>query len=174
MISLTIKTKRTINKARLTGMGKARLIEEIIQLEQQIDHARGQYVHEAWLDLSLTIGQLKSLFFIDFEGSTNFKKLATALGVTPPNVTGIVDHLVEQGLVSREENPEDRRMLLLKTTDKGKALLAKLRESSINHMSGILSQLSLEELSALAKGLSVLARAGEYSKEKHKDEGNRS
>jgi len=52
------------------------------------------------MDLSLTIGQLKSLFFIDFEGSTNFKKLATALGVTPPNVTGIVDHLVEQGLVT--------------------------------------------------------------------------
>jgi len=154
-------------------MDKTKLIEEIIQLQQQIGHAKGQYIPEAWLDLSLTIGQLKSLFFIDFEGSTNFKKLATALGVTPPNVTGIVDHLVERGLVSREENPEDRRMLLLKITDKGEALLAKLRESRITHMSDILSQLSLEELSALAKGLSALASSDEYSKEKHKDEGNR-
>jgi len=130
---------------RLTGMEKARLIEEIIQLQQRIGYAVRQYAPEAWMDLSLTIGQLKSLFFIDFEVSTNPRKLATALGVTPPNVTAIVDRLVEQGLVSRQENPEDRRMLLLKTTDKGKALLAKLRESRISRMSGILAQLSLKE-----------------------------
>ncbi len=124
------------------------------------------------MDLSLTISQLKSLFFIDFEGSTNFKKLATALGVTPPNVTGIVDRLVEQELVSREENPEDRRMLLLKTTDKGKALLAKLRESRISRMSGILARLSLEELSALAQGLTALARAAESQQGGGRDEHN--
>ena len=125
------------------------------------------------MDLSLTIGQLKSLFFIDFEGSTNFKKLATALGVTPPNVTGIVDHLVEQGLVSREENSDDRRMLVLKTTDKGKALLAKLRESSKNQMSGVLARLNLVELSALARSLVALADAAERNVEKRKDENNR-
>ena len=86
----------------------------------------------------------------------------------------IRDRLVGQGLVSREENPEDRRMLLLKTTDKGKALLAKLRESGISRMSGILAQLSLEELSALAQGFTALSRAAEYDKEKNKDEHNRS
>ncbi len=155
-------------------MDRAKLIEEIIQLQRQTGRAMGQYAPEVWMDLSLTIGQLKSLFFIDFEGSTNFKKLATALGVTPPNVTGIVDRLVEQELVSREENPEDRRMLLLKTTDKGKALLAKLRESRISRMSVILAQLSLEELSALAQGLRALAKAGEYNEEKRKGEHNRS
>jgi DNA-binding MarR family transcriptional regulator len=158
-------------------MDRAKLIEEIIQLLKrigQIAHAGERQAPEAWMELNLTIGQLKSLFFIDFEGSTNFKKLATALGVTPPNVTGVVDHLVAQELVSREENPEDRRMTLLKTTDKGKALLVGLRESRASRMSGILAQLTLEELSALAKGLSAVARAGEYGKEKYKDEGNRS
>jgi DNA-binding MarR family transcriptional regulator len=152
------------------GMDRTKLTEEIIQLQQRVGHVVGQYVPEAWMDLSLTIGQLKSLFFIDFEGSTNFRKLATALGVTPPNITGIVDRLVEQGLVSRKENPEDRRMLLLETTDKGKALLAKLRESGVNRMSAILAQLSLEELAALAQGLTALARAAKYNKENHKDE----
>ncbi len=155
-------------------MNRTKLIKEIIQLQQQTGHALGQHAPEAWLDLSLTIGQLKSLFFIDFAGSTNFKKLATALGVTPPNVTRIVDRLVEQGLVSREGNPEDRRMLFLKTTDRGKALLAKLRESRISRMSGILAKLTLEELTALAKGLSALARAGKYHEEKPRDEYNRS
>ncbi len=84
-------------------------------------------------------------------------------------MTGIVDRLVEQGLVSREENPEDRRMLLLKTTDKGKTLLAKFRESRINRMSGILAQLSLEALSALAQGLIAFAKvAGVQQGEKQR------
>ncbi|MBM2825557.1 MAG: rdhR [Dehalococcoidales bacterium] len=155
-------------------MDRAKLIEEITKLQQQIGRAMGQHPPEAWMDLSLTLGQLKSLFFIDFDGNTNFRKLATALGVTPPNVTRIVDHLVEQGLVSREENPEDRRMLLLKTTDKGKALVAKLRESRMSRMSDILTQLSSAELSALAEGLSAVTRAGRLSGEKGKDEHHRS
>ncbi|MBI4181054.1 MAG: MarR family transcriptional regulator [Chloroflexi bacterium] len=155
-------------------MEKSKLIKQIIQLQQQLGHAMRQYAPGAWLDLDLTIGQLKSLFFIDFEGSTNFKRLANALRVTPPNVTGIIDHLVEQGLVSREENPENRRMLLLKTTDRGKALVSKLRASVISRISDILTQLTSEELSALAQGLTALTRAAEHNKEKDKDEHNRS
>ncbi len=65
-------------------------------------------------------------------------------------------------------------MLLLKVTDKGKSLLAKLRESRVSHMSGILAQLSLEELSALAQGLNALAKAIEGDKEKNRNERNRS
>ncbi len=155
-------------------MDRAKLVQEIIQLQQQLGYALRQYAPEAWMDLSLTIGQLKSLIFIDSEGSTHLRKLATALRVTPPNMTAIVDRLVGQGLVSRQHNPEDRRMLILKTTDEGKALLAKLRERRISLMSGILTQLSLEELSALAQGFTALSRAAEYDKEKNKDEHNRS
>ena len=156
------------------GTDRARLIEEVVQLQRRIGHTMGQYAPHAWMDLNLTIGQLKSLFFIDFQGSTNFKKLADVLGVTPPNVTGIIDRLVGQGLVSRKENPEDRRMFLLKTTDKGKALLARLRESRLSHISDILMQLSLEELATLAQGLTAVARAVEHNREKHTDEYDRS
>jgi DNA-binding MarR family transcriptional regulator len=146
----------TINRAELT--------EEIIRL-QQMSHAMGQYAPEAWMGLNLTIGQLKSLFFIDSEGSTNFRKLATALCVTPPDVTRIVDRLVEQGLVSRRENPEDRRMHLLQATKKGKSLLAKLRENKTSHLYRILTHLSTEELNIIVQGLGSLVRAVELKRE---------
>ena len=140
-------------------MNRAKLTEEVIDLEQQVNHAVGRYAPAAWMDLSLTIAQLKSLFFIDFEGSTNFRRLASALRVTPPDVTRIIDRLVEQGMVSRRENPEDRRMLLLQTTEKGKALLTKLRENRMTHMYHILARLKTEELATLAQGLTALAKA---------------
>lgn len=109
----------------------------------------------------MTIPQLKSLFFIASQGSTNFRKLAAALGVTPSNVTGIVDRLVEQKLVIRQENPEDRRMLMLGATAKGEALAAELRERVTSHMSEILTHLEQKELNTIAQGLTLLTEAAE-------------
>jgi DNA-binding MarR family transcriptional regulator len=143
---------------------RVELTKEIIRL-QQMSHALGQYAPEAWMELNLTIIQLKSLFFIDSEGSTNFRKLASALGVTPPDVTRIVDRLVEQGMVTRRENPEDRRMQLLQATKKGKALLAKLRENRTTHLYRILTHLSTDELDTVAQGLRALVRAAELQRE---------
>ena len=133
--------------------------EEISWLFSNISRAMRYSEPDAWLDLNLTIGQLKSLFFINYKGSTNLTKLANALNVTPPNVTGIVDRLVEQGLVNREEKPENRRMLVLTVTDKVKALLAKLWENNVNHLSRILSRLSDEEIATVIKGLTALVKA---------------
>ena len=130
-------------------------------------HALGP---KALLDLNLTIGQLKSLFFIGFEGSTNVSRLAEALGVTPPNITGIVDRLVEQGLVSRQENPENRRMTLLKLTEKGNQTLNKLRINELSHISTILNKLTVEELSALVQGLSALVRVTKQIEGEERDE----
>jgi DNA-binding MarR family transcriptional regulator len=141
--------------------GKKELTEEIVQLQRQVNRALRQGESNVWMELSLTIAQLKSLFFISNEGSTNFTKLAQALRVTPSNVTGIVDRLVGQGLVSRQENPENRRMLVLQSTDKGEALLASLRETKIGQLSEMLSRLSEEQLSTLAEGLRFLAKATE-------------
>ena len=143
-------------------MDKAELTKEIIELQRRINWDMRQYTLDAWMELNLTIPQLKSLFFIANHGSTNFTKLASALGVTPSNVTGIVDRLVEQGLVSRQENPEDRRMLMLRVTDKGEAIIADLRERRASHMSEILSNLSSEELNIVVKGFNLLSRAVEF------------
>jgi DNA-binding MarR family transcriptional regulator len=143
---------------------RAELTEEIIRL-QQMSHALGQYAPEAWMELNLTIVQLKSLFFIDSESKTNFRKLANALGVTPPDVTRIVDRLVEQGMVTRRENPEDRRMQLLEATKKGKALLTRLRENKTTHLYRILTHLSIEELTTVAEGLRALVKAAELQRE---------
>jgi DNA-binding MarR family transcriptional regulator len=150
-------------------MGKSQLIQEIVELERQVGRILGQHAQIIWIDSGLTPTQLRSLFLIANKGSTNFRKLAEALGVTPSNVTGIVDRLVEQGLVSRTQNPEDRREMTLQATDKGQALVSNLKEVGIKHMTQILSVLSLEELSALAQGLSAFIKAAETYKGRIKD-----
>jgi len=151
-------------------MEKSDLISEIIKLEHRANRLIRQHSLDAWMELNLTIPQLKSLFFIANHPSTNSSKLAAALGVTPSNVTGIVDRLVEQGVVSRREKPEDRRALILKVTEKGEAILSGLRERRTSKMLGILGRMSMEELSYLARGLSSLVKAAEIGEEKGEDE----
>jgi DNA-binding MarR family transcriptional regulator len=151
-------------------MNKSELVQEIVELERQIGRIIGQHAHILWIDSGLTPTQLRSLFLIVNKGSTNFRKLAQALEVTPANVTGIVDRLVGQRLVSRTQNPEDRREMTLQATDKGQALVSNLKEVGIKHMTQILSVLSVEELSALAKGLSAFVRAAGSYKGRFKDE----
>jgi DNA-binding MarR family transcriptional regulator len=139
-------------------MDREKLIQEIVNLGHRLGHHVRQHEPDAWMDLNLTISQVKSLFFINATGGTNFRKLAAALGRTPPDVTRIVDRLVGQGLVSRRENPEDRRMLMLHTTEAGKALVTRLHESRMSQIHHILEQLSDKELATLAEGLNAVAR----------------
>ena len=63
------------------------------------------------------------------EGPLTNRLLAENAGVAPPTSTRMVDGLLERGLVSRLEDPADRRAVLISLTPPGrKALAAKLRE----------------------------------------------
>jgi len=125
----------------------------------------GRHIHneapDAWVALHLTIAQLKCLMLINFKGSTNFKMLAEALNVSPPNVTGIVDRLVVQKLVTREDNPENRRMQILQVTDKGRALIGELMERQEYHFHTTLANMKTEDLECLSRGMSALVEAAQ-------------
>jgi MarR family transcriptional regulator, organic hydroperoxide resistance regulator len=142
------------------------LINKILTLQKQM----GRYLHEedtpdAWLALNLTIAQLKSLMFIKFEGTTNFKTLAKALRVSPPNVTGIVDRLVEQELVSRKDNPQNRRMQILKVTDKGEILIRELMERGESNLFSNLAKMKTDDLEKLFMGMAALISVAQQNRE---------
>ncbi|HEX7475794.1 MAG TPA: hypothetical protein VF318_07465, partial [Dehalococcoidales bacterium] len=60
----------------MASTGKYELIDQVLRLQMQVQRQMRDDAPDAWLALDLTIGQLKSLFFINFEGVTNLKKLA--------------------------------------------------------------------------------------------------
>jgi MarR family transcriptional regulator, organic hydroperoxide resistance regulator len=138
-------------------MDKETIISEIMKNQRLVNRYLNQYNPDIWMGLSLTIAQVKSLFYIFNEGTINFRQLAAAMKVTPSNVTGIIDRLVDQGLVSRTENPEDRRMLMLRLTEKGENLINNLRERRISQMSAILSRMTQGELESVLKGIAILS-----------------
>jgi DNA-binding MarR family transcriptional regulator len=145
---------------------KNKLIDQIIEVQRQIDRARRQYETDIWMVSPLTRAQLKSLFFISNQGRTCLVDLANALGVTPTNITGIIDRLAKQGLVNRDENPRDRRMFLISTTEKGEEFVASLRARNKNYWKNVLNELKMDELTKIIEGLKLTVDAIDtYDKE---------
>jgi DNA-binding MarR family transcriptional regulator len=145
---------------------KEELIAQITEAQRRMNRVIRERTLDSWVKLNLTIPQLKSLFYISRHGRVNLSGLASGIRVTPANVTGIVDRLVEQGLLTRTPDTDDRRVSWLSVTDKGKTLINDLREGRAQEMRRILDKLTEEELSIVARSFELVARAAEISERK--------
>jgi DNA-binding MarR family transcriptional regulator len=91
----------------------------------------------------LTVVQLHSLGVMNPGEGIPMNALSSLLLCDASNVTGIVDRLLVQGYIKREENPKDRRVKMITLTSEGEAL----RESLLT----AISQYELPELSRLTQ-----------------------
>lgn len=74
--------------------------------------------------LGLSVPQFDVLSTLTEREGMSQRELAERLYVTKGNVSGLIDRLVEAGLVERHSIPEDRRSHALHLTDEGKRLAA--------------------------------------------------
>ena len=146
-------------------MAKIEIINEMIELQRRVDRDRRQYELDAWMHLNLSIGQLKSLFFISNQGTTSLGKLAAALRVTPTNTTGVVNRLLKRKLITRTRSSDDRRVLFLRTTPLGEELIAELRQKRKERMTELFNHLNDEEAVIVTKSLKFLVKAIEAHRE---------
>ncbi|MFX1387179.1 MAG: MarR family winged helix-turn-helix transcriptional regulator [Promethearchaeota archaeon] len=84
-----------------------------------------------------------------------FKDLAETCNCSRSTITGVVDTMEKKELVSRESNPDDRRSLLVKLTEKGKGLKKQTPplESIVNGCCPGINQEEIEKLGELLQKL---------------------
>lgn len=83
------------------------------------------------------------------------RTLASELCCDPSNITGVVDRLEERGLISRTEDPDDRRVKILQTTPAGR----KLRDTFVAKLFGDvpgMGNLSRAQVAGLRSALAPL------------------
>jgi DNA-binding MarR family transcriptional regulator len=66
--------------------------------------------------LSLTEGMV--LWRVRKLGCSRVSEIATHIGLSPSTLTGVLDRLVSGGWLEREADPDDRRVVLMKSTPK--------------------------------------------------------
>lgn len=147
---------------------RAALMTQIIELEPQMLRVLGPAQAREWVDVDLTMSQLKMMFVLSAArgapGAPNglrVGEVARGLGVTLPTVTAVMDKLVERGLVRRDEDPLDRRQHVCRLTPDGEALLDRLMAGRRAFTVALLQQLDADELQAFLRGMQVVLAAAE-------------
>ena len=116
----------------------------------------------------LSMTAATTLSTLERNGPSRLTALAAREGVTQPAMTQLITRLADAGLVCREPDPDDGRVVLVTITDEGRATLARRRARRAEKLTVILAQLGPEHRAALAAALpalDALASANPITKE---------
>ena len=152
----------------MSGSGRREaLLAEILGLEPAMHRAMGPARAKDWVDVDLTMSQLKILFVLHSstipggEHGPRVSEVARLLGVTLPTVTSVTDKLVERGLVRRDEDPSDRRQTLCRLTPEGRRAIDGLMAGSRAYTEALLGYLSEDEMAVILQSMRLLIGAAE-------------
>lgn len=108
---------------------------------------------------SISTPQLRVLVMLSQRERLNLSAVADGLGVNVSNASRTCDRLVGAGLVSRRDDPADRRHLVLALTKDGIALVDSLMARRRAIFSQVTGQMSDDGRGRLAEGLGALLEA---------------
>jgi DNA-binding MarR family transcriptional regulator len=138
---------------------RSAIIPRLMHLSATLWRAAPGQSWQSWMDMDLTMSQFKLLLLVAATDGSRVGDLAHALGVTPPSVTTSLDRLVEHGLVRREDDPIDRRLVIARLTHAGKDLLERLNLYEQQEIADCLHALDEDDLRCLFIGIEALHRA---------------
>ena len=107
----------------------------------------------------LTAARLSALSVLVFGGAKTLGELAAAERVRPPTMTSIVRGLEREGLVRREADRADGRIVRVRATAKGTRILQAARRRRVAHLAGRLAQLGETEVARIREAAELVERA---------------
>jgi DNA-binding MarR family transcriptional regulator len=138
----------------------------VLERQQQIDYVAGELPQRASLltrllvrqlggELSRTeVGLLKTLS----GGARRITELAELEGLAQPTMTILIKQLEEKGMVGRDRQPDDGRVVLVSLTDSGRAAFEDYRQRARDVLGASLAEISDEQVEALAAATEALAQ----------------
>ena len=93
----------------------------------------------------ITPSQMFVILFLSENKENRLSDVSRALRISAPTVTGVIDRLEKSGAVKRIPSHEDRRVIFLELTPKGKSIARKFRTTIKNRWQDILAKLRPEE-----------------------------
>jgi DNA-binding MarR family transcriptional regulator len=106
----------------------------------------------------LSPSQTSALSTIERHGPLSPSELATLERIKRPTATRVLGGLEEAGLVARESDERDRRVIRLMATREGIAVLKRLRSRKTAYLASRLRDFEPEELATLERATDLLER----------------
>jgi DNA-binding MarR family transcriptional regulator len=118
---------------------------ELVREMRRMRVGYSRYLSRALESIGLNISQFTALSVLDEKGEITMSALSDGMGITMGAVTNIVDRLSDASLATRERGTDDRRIVRVKLTEKGKDVLAKAMDIGTDYFAPYLAQVSQEE-----------------------------
>lgn len=144
---------------------KGDLIENILQLTDKAFREWLPMLPKEWLHIDLTTSQLKVVLLIFVSGPLRMSDIAHELGVSLATATGVVDRLVGRGMLIREGDPKDRRVVLCRLSDEGEKLISGVWQLSRDQLGEMMRAITPPQLMLVTEALQLLLQAGKVAKD---------
>ncbi len=103
-----------------------------------------------------SIPQLKTLIHLAHHPECNVSGLGEEFGVTNAAISQVMEKLVQQGLVLRTEDPQDRRQKILVLTEEGKKIAIESQMERQKWLSNLIQNLTDQEKEQINAALRLL------------------
>jgi DNA-binding MarR family transcriptional regulator len=107
----------------------------------------------------LTIPQARALRLVATREGLTMGELARELHITLGAATGLVDRVIQHGLVRREDDPRDKRVVRLRLTESGRRSHAAATREVRSRAAAALGKLSGEQRAKVVEALAMLREA---------------
>jgi DNA-binding MarR family transcriptional regulator len=134
------------------------LIADIMGAQQRLQHLFAYDRSDPLFSSHLTVSQLKILLLLSRQGAVSGSELADQIGVGLAALSGMIDRLVANDLVIRQEDPHDRRVRRISLSKVGAELIGRIITAGADKQRRLLSRLSAPELALVAEAMEVLVR----------------
>ena len=143
----------------------ATLNEVLVRLFRNINAIEEQVIKKSEYQ-SMTTNDMHVIEAIGIEEPRNMTAVARALMVTTGTLTISVNSLVKKGFVERTRSEEDRRVVLVSLTEKGRQAYRSHENFHKDMVAAVTKELTVEEQVILEKALSRLNRYFREEQEK--------
>ncbi|MBS1870837.1 MAG: MarR family transcriptional regulator [Actinobacteria bacterium] len=144
-----MRTSHTTSSEQLAG-ALARFIGTVMKGDQS-------ELFSLIAELELTMAQMRGLFVLDAsDHGLALTELAPHMGLSVAAAGRAIDGLVRNGLVSRTEDPADRRIKRLAPTAAGRAALGRIQAARLAGLRRFADTLGERERDALAGALTAI------------------
>ena len=136
------------------------ITQDLFQILKQF--SRLKWVHRPYQELKRSEYELLGILY--FRLSDGFKaisasELSSQLNITPGGVTHLINPLEEEGYIERLQNPNDRRVVLIGLTEKGKVMSESILAEAHERLVGLVGHLGENDSRKL---ISLMSSTGEY------------
>jgi len=135
------------------------LIETILDLDSSVQRQLRLIMPESWLNSAMPLSATRALFAIERGHANTPRGVAEALDVSRTSVTGMLDRLEADHLITRTLDSADRRSFLLEVTDAGRQLVRDLAILRREQLALALTSMDVSSLESLKLGLEALTQA---------------